>query len=182
MRHLMTSFLALHWAVLFALLAFTCMGEGADVRDILQTFGPTIATEGAAHLGGAIVMAPLSCALLVVAALFSWALMETVIGEGAASAEHVFKLALAAAGIVFLLISIGGTMQAVRGLLLPCIAQLIALAATYLVILGERLTSVDAATPHSDLHRHAVHAMARSAAHASLLERISGRTNARMFR
>lgn len=181
MRHLMTSFLALHWAVLFALLAFTCMGEGADVRDILQTFGPTIATDGVA-LGGAIVMAPIACALLVVAALFSWALMETVIGEGAASAEHVFKLALAAAGIVFLLISIGGTMQAVRGLLLPCIAQLIALAATYLVILGERLTSVDAATPHSDLHRHAVHAMARSAAHASLLERISGRTNARMFR
>jgi len=180
MRHLMTSFLALHWAVLFALLAFTCMGEGADVRDILQTFGPTIATDGVA-LGGAIVMAPIACALLVVAALFSWALMETVMGEGAASAEHVFKLALVAAGIVFLLISIGGTMQAVRGMLLPCIAQLIALAATYLVILGERLTSVDAAPPPSDLHRHEVHAMARSAAHASLLERISGRTNAGMF-
>ncbi len=177
MRHLMTSFLALHWAVVFALLAFVCIGSSAGMRDILVSIGIGHDGAGAMLFDGVMVTAPLACAFLIVAALFCWALIETILGEGAESADSVFKIALVAACCVFLLVLVYGTTQGISGLFLPSSVHLAALSATYLVIEGERAASARIRATTAVAGRGAVRAMAKGAAHASLLSRISGRTD-----
>jgi len=176
MRHLMTSFLALHWAAVFALLAFVCIGS-SGMQDILASIGIGHDAAGAVRFDGAMVTAPLASAFLIVAALFCWALIETFLGEEADSAEGVFKIAFIAAGCVFLLVLVYGTTQGIGGLFLPSSAHLAALAVSYLVVVGERLASAQARASAAPAGRGAVRAMAKGAAHASLLSRISGRTD-----
>ena len=177
MRHLMTSFLALHWAVLFALLAFACIGSRAGMQDILASIGGGHDGAGTALFDGAMVTVPLASAFLIVAALFCWALIETVFGERPDSADSVFKIALVAAGCVFLLVLVYGTAQGIGGLFLPSSAHIAALSASYLVMAGERAASAKAEASATPAGRGAVQAMAKGAAHASLLSRISGRTD-----
>lgn len=170
MRHLMSSFLALHWAVVFALLAFVSIG-GLD--GVLATFGAV--RGGSLRLDGALVTIPLASAFLVVAALFCWALIEINLGEGEHSAESVFKIGFVAAGSIFLLILVYGTARGVGGLFLLSGVYLAALAASYLAVLGEGLAAAQPRALPVAASRTVVQAMARNAAHASLLSRISGR-------
>ncbi|MBN9243364.1 MAG: hypothetical protein J0I98_11270 [Mesorhizobium sp.] len=176
MRHLLTSFLALHWAVVFALLAFVCIGS-AGMQDILASIGTGHHGTGTVRFDGAMVTAPLASAFLIVAALFCWALIETFLGERTDSAEGVFKIAFIAAGGVYLSVLVYGTTQGIGGLFLPSAAQLAALAVSYLVIVGERLMSPHAKGSTALASRGAARVMAKGAAHASLLSRISGRTD-----
>ena len=100
MRHILTSFLALHWAADFALLAFIC---------------------------------------------------------------------------VLSLILIGGAAQGISGLFMVVAVQLAALLATYVAMLAERRSAIATGVSTDSEVRAAAHALARGAAHGSLLSRISGR-------
>jgi predicted secreted protein len=175
MRHLLSSFLALHWAVLFALLAFVCTTGTGALENALASFGATHADPQSLHLDGMLMTAPLAAAFLVVAAVFCWALIETFLGKDAGSTETISKIGFVAAGGVSLLVLVCGTAQGIEGLFLPSAAHLAALAASYLAVVGERLTAPQPKVIPIPSSRTTIHAMARGAAHASLLSRISGR-------
>jgi len=174
MRHLMTSYLALHWAVVFALLAFVCIGGVAGLEGVLSTFGALRGGPDLGRLDRVLVTAPLASAFLMVAALFCWALIETFLGESPDSAEPIFKIGFVAAGCVFAVVLVLGTAQGIGGLFLPATVHLAALAVSYLVVIGERLPYAPARLPPAPA-KGAARAMAANAAHASLLSRISGR-------
>jgi hypothetical protein len=168
MRYLMTSFLAMHWAVFFALLAYSCIdGGGPDAALALFKAGglhdmvqPDLAT------------APIAVAFLLVAALFCWVFVEACLGESDLS-DTIVKLAFVAAGVVFSAFLIGG----VLGGAAPSRSVLYfgALMASYLAVLGERRTAFSTRRAMRDEARATVRAMARGAADTSLLGRISGR-------
>lgn len=175
MRHLMCSFLAFHWAILFALLAFVCIGGATGLEAVLAAFGTGHDAIGSLRLDGVLVTAPLASAFLIVAALFSWALIETFLGKDTDSAEAIFKVGFVAAGCVFLLMLIYGIVQDIGGLFLSSAVHLAAIAVSYLVVLGERSTVIEPKVLAAPAVRTTAFTMARSAAHASLLSRISGR-------
>src|SRR5258705_13363819 len=79
MRHILTSFLALHWAVVFALLAFICIDGNRGVAAALGVLGVAVQNTRFVDLENAAVVAPLAIALLIVAVLFCWAFVETLI-------------------------------------------------------------------------------------------------------
>ncbi|TIL79146.1 MAG: hypothetical protein E5Y76_07760, partial [Mesorhizobium sp.] len=70
MRHILSSFLALHWAVVFALLAFICIDGNRGVAAALGVLGVAVQNTRFVDLENAIVVAPLAVALLIVAVLF----------------------------------------------------------------------------------------------------------------
>lgn len=175
MRHLMSSFLALHWAVVFALLAFVCIGGLSGLEGVLSTVGAARNASVSLRVDGALVTVPLASAFLIVSALFCWALIEINLGEGENSADSVLKIGFVAAGSVFLVILVYGTARGVGGLFLPSGVHIAALAASYLAVLGEGVVAAQSRALPVAASRTAAHAMARGAAHASLLSRISGR-------
>ncbi|TIX31048.1 MAG: hypothetical protein E5V34_08675, partial [Mesorhizobium sp.] len=67
MRHILSSFLALHWAVVFALLAFLCIDGNRGVAAALGVLGVAVQNTRFVNLENAIIVAPLAVALLVVA-------------------------------------------------------------------------------------------------------------------
>ncbi len=175
MRYLMTSFLALHWAVFFALLGYLCVGGDHGIAVALATLGADSAGIAAIQ-PDKLVVAPLATAFMVVAALFCWAFIEVVFGdpERPESADGVTKMAFVAAGGMFSLALIGGTMQGIEGVSTAAATHLAAVMACYLAILGERWALAFKATARRD-EVTAIRAMARDAANTSLLSRISGR-------
>jgi len=176
MRHLISPFLALHWAVVFALLAFVCLGGSAGIEDVLATFGGMNAEAAPMRFGG-MATAALASAFLIVSALFSWALIEAFLGESEEGAEGVFKIGFAAAGAVLLLLLVYGTAQGIEGLFLPSAVHVCALSVSYLAVTGECAASARLRHSPTATARLQAHAMARGAAHASLLSRISRRTD-----
>jgi hypothetical protein len=175
MRHLMTSFLTLHWAVFFALLGYLCVGGDHGVDVVLATLGARAAGVAVANQG-TLVAAPLATAFLVVAALFCWAFIEVFFGdtERPEGAEGVTRMAFVAAGGTFSLILAGGVARGIEGLSPAVATHLAALMACYLAILGERRALAFRDAAPRDAAR-AVRALARDAANTSLLNRISGR-------
>ncbi|TIL74527.1 MAG: hypothetical protein E5Y89_20815, partial [Mesorhizobium sp.] len=83
MRHVLTSFLALHWTIVFALLAFICIDGNRGVAAALGVLGLEVENGRITGLENAAVVAPLSIALLVVAVLFCWAFVETLLNIAA---------------------------------------------------------------------------------------------------
>jgi len=77
MRHVLSSFLALHWAVVFALLAYICIDGSRGIDAALGVLGVPIQGDRFPALDHFAVVAPLSIALLIVAVLFCWAFVET---------------------------------------------------------------------------------------------------------
>lgn len=166
MRHLMTSFLALHWAAFFALLGYLCI-DGGGLRAALAFMG----LQGAGQPQFA--TAPMAVAFLLVAALFCWVLVESCLGENGQS-EGIVKVAFVAGGLMFSLILIHGALHN-DGNSSGVILSLSALMVSYLATLGERWTALfrnDASATQASV---SARAMARDAANTSLLSRISGR-------
>ncbi|TIO21532.1 MAG: hypothetical protein E5X96_09575, partial [Mesorhizobium sp.] len=64
MRHVLTSFLALHWAVVFALLAYICMDGNRGIASALGVLGVSLQSSSFPDLDHALVVAPLAVALL----------------------------------------------------------------------------------------------------------------------
>lgn len=176
MRHVLTSFLALHWAIVFALLAFICIDGNRGVAAALGVLGATIEGTRFIDLDNAIVVAPLATALLVVAVLFFWAFVETLINDATSQAvDSVARIAFISASGVLSLIVVGGAAQGINGLFMVVAVQLAALLASYVAMLAERRSV--AAVAQGDIEiRVAAHGMAAAAAHNSLLSLISGRT------
>jgi len=179
MRHILTSFLALHWAAVFALLAFICIDGNRGVAAALGVLGVVVQDTRFADLENAAVVAPLAVALLVVAVLFCWAFVETLVNVAANpdAADSVVRIAFISASGVLSLILIGGAAQGIKGLFMVVAVQLAALLASYVAMLAERRAAFATAVAADGEIRAAAHVMARGAAHGSLLSRISSRSN-----
>ena len=176
MRHVLTSFLALHWAIVFALLALICIDGNRGVVVALGVLGATIEGTRFVDLDNVIVVAPLAIAFLVVAVLFFWAFVETLINDATNSgADSVARVAFISASGVLSLIVIGGAAQGINGLFMVVAVQLAALLASYVAMLAERRSAVAAMAGEGEI-RAVAHGMAKAAAHNSLLSLISGRT------
>jgi hypothetical protein len=177
MRYMLSSFLALHWAVVFVLLAFICIDGNRGVAAALGVLGVAVQNTRFADLENAVVVAPLAVALLVVAMLFCWAFVETLVDDAASPdiADSVVRIAFICACGVLSLIVVGGATQGINGLFMVVAVQLAALLASYVAILAERRSAFAAAVAGPGEIRAAAHVMARAAAHNSLLSRISGR-------
>ncbi|TIS58890.1 MAG: hypothetical protein E5W91_07890 [Mesorhizobium sp.] len=179
MRHVLTSFLALHWAVVFALLAFICIDGNRGVAAALGVLGVAVQNTRFADLENAIVVAPLAIALLVVAVLFCWAFVETLINVVANpdAGDGVVRIAFISASAVLSLILVGGAAQGINGLFMVVAVQLAALLASYVAMLAERRSETATAVSVDGDIRAAAIVMAKGAAHSSLLSRISGRSD-----
>ena len=177
MRHILTPFLALHWAAVFALLAFICIDGNRGVATALAVLGVAVQNTRFVDLDNAVVVASLATALLVVAVLFCWAFVETLVNVSTStdSADGVVRIAFISASGVLSLILIGGAAQGIDGLFMVVAVQLAALLATYVAMLAERRSAIATAVSADGEARAAVHALARGVAHSSLLSRISGR-------
>jgi len=176
MRQVLTSFLALHWAIVFALLALICIDGNRGVAAALGVLGATIEGTRFVDLDNVVVVAPLATALLVVSVLFSWTFVEGLINDAASpGADSVARIAFICASGVLSLIVIGGAAQGINGLFMAVAVQLAALLASYVAMLAERRSVVAAASGEGEI-RAVAHGMAKAAAHNSLLSLISGRT------
>ena len=177
MRPILTSFLALHWAAVFALLAFICVDGNRGVAGALGVLGVAVENTRLADLDNAAVVAPLAVALLVVAVLFCWVFVESLVNAAAnpEGADSVARTAFISASAVMSLILIGGAAQGINGLFLVVAVQLAALLASYVAMLAERRSVFAGVVSREAESRATAHAMAKGAAHGSLLSRISGR-------
>jgi hypothetical protein len=177
MRQILTSFLALHWAAVFALLAFICIDGNRGVAAALGVLGVAVQNTRFIDLDNAVVVAPLAMALLVVAVLFCWAFVETLVNvsAGTDAADSVVRIAFISASAVLSLILVGGAAQGINGLFMVVAVQLAALLATYVAMLAERRPAIATAVSTDGEIRAAAHVLAKEAAHSSLLSRISGR-------
>ena len=181
MRHVLTSFLALHWAVVFALLAYICIDGDRGIASALGVLGASAQGNRFPSLEHTVVVAPLSVALLVVAVLFCWAFVETLLNITARPDEGdaVVRTAFISASFLLSLILVGGVAQGINGLFMVVAIQMTALLASYVAVLAERRSSLAAVTLHERDARAAAHRMAMGAAHSSLLSRISGHPETR---
>jgi hypothetical protein len=177
MRPILTSFLALHWAVVFALLAFICIDGNLGVAGALGVLGVVVESTRLVELDNAAVVAPLAIALLVVAVLFCWVLVENLVNAASSpeGADSVERTAFVSASAVLSLILVGGAAQGINGLFLVVAVQLAALMVSYLAMVAERRSAFAVAVSRQAESRATAHAMAKGAAHGSLLSRISGR-------
>jgi len=177
MRPILTSFLALHWAAVFALLAFICVDGNRGVAGALGVLGVALENTRLADLDNAAVVAPLAVALLVVAVLFCWVFVESLVNAAAnpEGADSVARTAFISASAVMSLILIGGAAQGINGLFLVVAVQLAALLASYVAMHAEQRSVFAVAVSREAESRATAHAMAKGAAHGSLLSRISGR-------
>ncbi|RVD36168.1 hypothetical protein EN742_23265, partial [Mesorhizobium sp. M4A.F.Ca.ET.020.02.1.1] len=132
MRHVLTSFLALHWAIVFALLAFICIDGNRGVAAALGVLGLEVENGRITGLENAAVVAPLSIALLVVAVLFCWAFVETLLNIAANpdATDGVARIAFISASGVLSLVLVGGAAQGIDGLFMVVAVQLTALLAS----------------------------------------------------
>jgi len=129
------------------------------------------------ELDNAAVVAPLAVALLVVAVLFCWVFVESLVNAAASpdGADSVARTAFISASAVLSLILIGGAARGINGLFLVVAVQLAALLASYVAMLAERRSVFAGVVSREAESRATAHAMAKGAAHGSLLSRISGR-------
>ncbi|CDX14723.1 conserved membrane hypothetical protein [Mesorhizobium plurifarium] len=176
MRHVLSSVLALHWAVVFALLAYICMDGSRGIATALGVLGLSVQANRFPELENVALLAPLSIALLTVAVLFCWAFVETLLNAAARAdaGESVARIAFISASFLLSLILIGGVAQGIDGLFMIVAIQMTALLASYIAVLAERRSTFAAMNlPEGDVR--AASRMAMGAAHSSLLSRISGR-------
>jgi hypothetical protein len=163
--------------VVFALLAFICMDGNRGVAGALAVLGVVVENTRLVDLDNAAVVAPLAIALLVVAVLFCWVFVESLVNASAGpdGADSVARTAFISASAVLSLILIGGAAQGINGLFMVVAVQLAALLASYVAMHAERRSVLAVAVSREAESRATAHAMAQGAAHGSLLSRISGR-------
>jgi hypothetical protein len=179
MRHILSSFLALHWAVVFALLAFICIDGNRGVAAALAVLGVAVQNTRFIGLENAVVVAPLAVALLVVAVLFCWAFVEALFSDpkNPDATDSVVRVAFISASGVLSLIVVGGAAQGINGLFMVVAVQLAALLASYVAMLAERRSALAAAVPGTGEISAAAHVMAKAPA----LSRISGRLDTNLW-
>ncbi len=177
MRQILSSFLCLHWAAAFAILAFVCIG-GLDGVEAALAMAGMPANDRLGGLAGAGLTIPLAVALLLVAVLFCWASVELFIGDADRphGTESVVKAAFVGAGLLVSAMLIAGTAAGIDGVFPAVATQITALAACYLTCVGERLGNARHAV-RSNSSRDAAHIMAAGAARIYTLHRSTGLPN-----
>ncbi|RUV93111.1 hypothetical protein EOA75_15060 [Mesorhizobium sp. M1A.F.Ca.IN.022.07.1.1] len=181
MRHVLTSFLALHWAVVFALLAYICMDGNRGIASALGVLGVSLQSSRFPDLDHALVVAPLAVALLIVALLFCWAFVETLLNIATRpdAGDTVVRIAFICASFLLSVILVGGAAQGINGLFMVVAIQMTALLASYVAVLAERRSASTAMTLHEGEAPLVSRRMAAGVAHSSLLSRISSRPETR---
>ena len=169
----LTSFVALYWTIVFALLALLCISGSHGVAAALSVLGASIDAPQIASLDSILIAAPLATAFMLVAVLFAWALIEMLVGapRDANDAHALLRMAFAGSGIVLQIVLIAGTAQGVHCLFLATAVQLAALLVSYLVMVGEGWPNVVPALP--DTPRETARSMARDAGYTTRLARMA---------
>ena len=168
----LTSFVALYWTIVFALLALLCISGSHGVAAALSVLGASTDASQIAGLDSILIAAPLATAFMLVAVLFAWALIEMLVGvtRDANDAHALLRMAFAGSGIVLQIVLIAGTAQGIHGVFLATAVQLVALLISYLVMVGEGW-SVVRALP--DTPRESARSMARDAGYTTRLARMA---------
>jgi hypothetical protein len=176
MRHVLTSFVTLHWAIVFTVLALICIDGNHGLEAALGVLGATRDASSGVDLDKLPVVAPLAVALLLVAVLFFWAFVDALLRDSDGRAtDGVARIAFISASGLLSLIVIGGAAQGIDGLFMVVAVQLAALLASYVAIVAERRSVIGAAGAGEGEIRAVAHGMAQAAAHTSALSRLSGR-------
>ncbi|TGT90641.1 hypothetical protein, partial [Mesorhizobium sp. M5C.F.Ca.ET.164.01.1.1] len=127
----------------FALLAYICIDGNRGVAAALAVLGLEVENGRITGLENAAIVAPLAIALLVVAVLFCWAFVETLINIAASpdATDSVVRVAFISASAVLSLVLVGGAAQGIDGLFMVVAVQLTALLASYVAVLAEQRTA-----------------------------------------
>lgn len=177
MRQILTSVIAIFWMAAFGVMAITAAAGGENgLANLFGMLGAPVA-ETAGHPTAAGLFAIL---FALVAALFLWMFLTAFFGDHATSGagEEVARMAVGLAMVVLaLVLVVGGVVERARGVFIAVAVILAALAGSYLVVAAERFRSVLWTEPESDDIRAAARLMAAGAAHNSMLDRLSGRSD-----
>jgi hypothetical protein len=174
MRLGFTSILALHWAVFFAFAAYESIANG---------HGPLVAQYGIAPIqvdapGLAVLLAViLSGSFAFAAMLFGWTFLSAFV-PGLHTDDEYIDLSRVAYCAAVSTLTIVMILSVARNAAVPHVAvaaQLVALAASYLVSSAERLHAALKLSPETNETKSAVRMMALGAAHGAMLSRIAGR-------
>lgn len=177
MRHILTSFLAFHWMVIFALLsAVSAFGHDGGMPEL---FFDIVGGSAAEH---GLVSAPwtsvvFSIGFCVVSVLFLWVFVTASFGAGHASGdvEEVARFAFGAAVGSLTLLLLLRVVEPAAPLLTEVAALVAALLASYLAVFAERWSGLISTLPSRDELKDATKLMAAGAAYDSMLSRLSGR-------
>jgi len=178
MRLGFTSILALHWAVVFAALAY------GSIANASGSFGGLLGSLGieaiAADATGLVVLLSvlLAGSFVFAAMLFGWSTLIDLfphLGADDAKPLDLPRIAYCAAisSLTILLI-----VCMARGGPVPYVAlaaQLAALGASYLILVAERLATALTTAPEAEDAKAEARLMAVGAAHGAMLSRITGR-------
>ena len=177
MRLGFTSILALHWAVVFAALAYGSIANvDGSLGGLLDALG--IAPVHVSAPGSVVLLAVLLAGNLAFAAmLFVWSFLAGLFPQlsadsGSIEPSHIAYCAAVSSMTMLLIICLA------RGGSVPYVAlavQLAALGASYLVSFAERLNSTLMTAPEANDVKAAARLMALGAAHGAMLSRIAGR-------
>lgn len=176
MRRFLTLMLAIHWTMVFAILAIVCAVEpqagfaaplrllGADASGIEQDGGTQAATFFAIGFS-------------TVAVLFLWAFAEMLFGLGkrGRGRQPDFHQAFAAAAIALTLLLLAGALHPVPGLFATIESLLAAGLASYVAMHAEWQARRDEPLGATGRRRDAARLMALGAAHDSLRPGMPGR-------
>lgn len=176
MRLGFSSILALHWAVVFALLAYGSIANVGSFGGLLASLG--IEPVDPSTSGPLVLLAVMLAGNFVFAAiLFGWAFVEGLFPQ-LLSGRDQFDLSRTAYSAAVSSVTILLIASLTRGGPVPYLAiaaQLAALGASYLACLAERLNAALTSQPEADDVKAAARLMAAGAAHGAMLSRISGR-------
>lgn len=177
MRVGLTSILAIHWAIVFALLAAGLVFEiDGGVGAMLAMLGIRPVASGAGE--PAVIAAVLLAGAFVFAALiFVWACaLALVPSKREADDADMLRLAYCAGAGCMTLVMVTSLVRPLDNVYPAVAIQLAALAVSYLVSAAERMQEAFAGNPDEDDAEAAARLMALSAAHGAMLARLSGRT------
>lgn len=176
MRRFLILMLAIHWTIVFAMLAIVCaVDPQAGFAAPLRFLGAD--ASGIEQNGGARAAAFFAVGFSVVAVLFAWAFAEMLFGsnESRFKRHPNFHQAFGAAAVALTLLLMAGALHPVPGLFATLESLLAAGLASYLAVHAEWRARQDEPLGASGRRRGAARLMALGAAHDSLLSGISGR-------
>lgn len=143
MRHVLGSFLALHWTVVFAVLSVVCMADvGYGLRDVLSLVGLGAIANTAAGPGNLLLSGAFATAFALASLLFLWAFVISLFSDPAAMREtdEVLRVAFAVGGAVNSAVLVAAMLLSVEGVFPAVALQLGAMLASYLAINVERMS------------------------------------------
>ena len=174
MRYLITQIFALHWLLLFGLLAAASAGgllDLAALTGLSVSYTAAHSTHGMAIAGALTVSFGLTSAMFLWVLLTNWVGVETEQGgEGRLVATLAHGVALATVSAMLLLVVATGQMQ----VLAPAFLMVALVGVSFAAMRIEYGDAWEDASSQ-DLAQAATRVMALGAAHSSLLSKLAGR-------